>query len=539
MTFERLGRVLLAVVLMFSGLRWLPTRTAHGAIGRLSHKEASLALARRARANAFAAISIDLASSETVRVIVRLNTRYVSEAGLSSTQADAQQARLGSTAEALRLEIGADVDHFRGLTHLPYAIAVVDAGGLARLAASSRVAGVQADRPDTVQLDASGGLIGASGAGGAHALGYTGSGYAVAILDTGVERLHPFFQDRVVAEACFSTTYSGYASSVICPNGTGEQFGPGAAQPCSVDNPDPTGACDHGTHVAGIAAGQSYADMLSDGASSDFDGVAPGADIIAVQVFSRFDSVAVCGSEAATPCYQTYNSDQLRALEWLIDIGAAYNLAAVNMSLGGSTKYLANCDADIRKLAIDALRAAGVATFIAAGNSGFTDGLASPACISSAISVGSVSDGGSGASPADAVSWFSNSAAFLSLWAPGHWIESAVLDGAFGTMAGTSMAAPHAAGAWLVLNQMYPGEDLDTRLARLLSEGVNVTDGRNGVTRPRIFLEAPLATPTPGPTGAGATATPTITPTPTGTAVATLAPQGPTPQPVYLPLLQR
>ena len=51
----------------------------------------------------------------------------------------------------------------------------------------------------------------------------------------------------------------------------------------------PAGECSHGTHVAGIAAGNSGV------SGSPGPGVAPGAGIIAIQVFSRFDSDYYCG----------------------------------------------------------------------------------------------------------------------------------------------------------------------------------------------------------------------------------------------------
>ena len=87
------------------------------------------------------------------------------------------------------------------------------------------------------------------------------------------------------------------------------------------------------TKLAGIAAGSGYAGMVSDGAGAVYDGVAPGADIIAVQVFSRFNSATNCGSLANTPCYLSYTSDQLRGLNWLA--GMAGTFAAVAAAVRG------------------------------------------------------------------------------------------------------------------------------------------------------------------------------------------------------------
>ncbi|PWT83651.1 MAG: hypothetical protein C5B57_06465, partial [Blastocatellia bacterium] len=99
-------------------------------------------------------------------------------------------------------------------------------------------------------------------------VGFDGTGTAIAVLDTGVDRTHPFLADKVVEEACFSSTVEG-ASQTFCPNGQDEQRGMGSAGPC------PLGDCLHGTHVAGIAAGNGTR------AGQPFSGVAKGAQLIA------------------------------------------------------------------------------------------------------------------------------------------------------------------------------------------------------------------------------------------------------------------
>lgn len=92
----------------------------------------------------------------------------------------------------------------------------------------------------------------------------------------------------------------------------------------------------------------------------------------------------------------------------------------------------------MRKAAIDNLRAAGIATVIASGNSGYRDRISVPGCISSAISVGATDN-------ADNVPSFSNIAPFIDLLAPGVYINAAVPNGQ-GVKSGTSMATPHVAG---------------------------------------------------------------------------------------------
>lgn len=486
-------RFALAILLLVSGLGF-PSGPAQARAG-LARKDQSGAQARRERAATFAALRERLQQEGgKIRVIVRLNTDFTPEADLPTAETLDQRATIDRAASSLEAELGAEAEAFESLDRLPIAILVADAQALAALQNSPRVLSIQEDVPEQMQLAESTALIGASGAFGAHAAGYTGAGYSVAILDVGVDKLHPFLSGRVVVEACFSTSYSGsYTTTTLCPNGQAEQHGNDAARPCSVNNLDPLKACDHGTHVAGIAAGHQYATMVSAGnASAIYDGVAPDANIVAVQVFSRMDTASQCGGAAYTPCYLTFPSDQLKALNWLSTVASTYNLASINMSLGGTTKYTANCDSDTRKVGIDNLRAAGVVTFIAAGNSGWTDGVSAPGCISSVVTVGSTRDGGPAATPADSISSFSNSSSLVEMWAPGEWIQSSTLNSQFTLKAGTSMATPHVAGGYLVFKQMYPADSVDTLLSRMYSAGVLVTDPRNGITKPRLALNTSL-----------------------------------------------
>jgi uncharacterized protein (TIGR03437 family) len=166
------------------------------------------------------------------------------------------------------------------------------------------------------------------------------------------------------------------------------------------------------------------------------------------------------------------------------------NIAAANLSLGGG-KFAANCDAAeaASKAAIDNLRSLGIATVVAAGNESYTGSLSAPACISSAISVGSTGDG-SGGTTQDAVSGFSNSASFLNLLAPGELINSSVPGGNFSNFRGTSMATPHVTGAWAALKQKSPNASVSQILMALKDTGSPITDSRNGIARPRIRVDA-------------------------------------------------
>ena len=311
------------------------------------------------------------------------------------------------------------------------------------------------------------------GAPAAQAMGATGAGQSIAVLDTGVDASHPFLAGKVVAQACFSNANGRGSGASLCPGSAGTSLAAGAGLNCQIEG------CGHGTHVAGIAAGRATG-------SISFSGVAPDATIIAVQVFTRFESG--CGS-APAPCVASYTSDQLAALEYIYTLRAQFSIAAVNMSLGSSVRTSA-CDTDSRKDAIDLLRAANIATVVSAGNQGSSTGLSAPACVSSAISVGSTGDGSYGAS-ADRVSSYSNSAAFLSLLAPGQGIQSSV-PGSYAVMSGTSMAAPHVAGAWALLKSQKPGATVSEVLQALRSSAP-ITDTRNNLTTPRIQLEAAVS----------------------------------------------
>src|SRR5438093_529879 len=114
----------------------------------------------------------------------------------------------------------------------------------------------------------------------------------------------------------------------------------------------------------------------------------------------------------------------------------AHNFTVANLSLGGQT-FALNCDNDPLKPIIDSLRAAKIATVIASGNDGSIGEISSPVCISTAVSVGSIGDG-SGDTPLDNVSSFSNHATFLSLLASGDLITSSVPGGGFDSFRGMS-----------------------------------------------------------------------------------------------------
>jgi subtilisin len=399
-------------------------------------------------------------STGSVRVIVGLRLLFTPEGQLSEADAADQVAAIAAARRQLLAALPArGVSVNQTYDHVPYIALTLTANALSALVASGRAASLQIDELARLVDAVSTPLVEGTEA---KTVGRSGFGKVVAILDTGVDKAHPFLAGKVVSEACFSGNGN-------CPNGLTVQIGVGAGVPCTYA----VSACRHGTHVAGIAAGKRYSTMPA----PQFDGVAPEAKLISVQVFSRFTG-ANCAGAGEDPCALSYTSDQIKGLDQVFSLRNSFSIASVNMSLGGG-KSTVNCDADSRKPSIDNLRSVGIATAIASGNNGFTDGVSFPACISTAITVGSTTT-------SDVVSSFSNSSPLVELLAPGSSITSSVPGGGFAVFSGTSMATPHVAGAWAVLKQVSPGASVASVLSALQLTGKPITDSRNGVTKPRI-----------------------------------------------------
>ncbi|MER2583548.1 MAG: S8 family serine peptidase [Candidatus Competibacter sp.] len=275
------------------------------------------------------------------------------------------------------------------------------------------------------------------------AQGGTGANVSVAVLDTGVDYTNAALGSCAVPGGNCKVTYAA-------------DFAPDDSQP------DDDG---HGTNVAAIVAG-----------------VAPGARIVALDVFRKegVDQYA-------------YVSDVLKAIDWVIANKTAYNIVAINLSVGGD-QYTAPCNSDVFATPATNARSAGILTAAAAGNETVKNALGSPACVPAVVSVGAVYSANFGAeywlsctdatTQADQVVCFSNSASFLTLLAPGAEITAAGY-----TYSGTSQATPHVAGAIAVLRAAYPNESLDFTVGRLTSTGVPITD-TNGIAKPRIDLLA-------------------------------------------------
>jgi subtilisin family serine protease len=401
----------------------------------------------------------------TVRVIVSLATTAKPEGDLTAAQRSAQRARIDEKADAV-LETLEDskVDRVKDFEVIPFMAMRVDAEGLEELRASADVTAVSEDRQVSADEGALQGRsdnaslaqwwdLGRTSTQTAWNNGYDGRGKTVAVIDTGVQSNHSWLSGKIVAEGC-------YLSNSRCPNGYWSQTGAGAAAPCTFDT-----LCSHGTHVASTAAG--------------IYGVARSASIMPIQVFYEhpYDG---------TPTYA--ESDLLWAMKHVYDRRNSYSIASVNLSLGDHQGWMGACDDRASSSSFyawaNALRSVGIATVVASGNDGYYNGMNAPACNSNVISVGNTTLDWYGN---DSVNFSSNASAGLTLLAPGTSICGAVTgNGSNCGYTGTSMAAPHVAGAIASLKQLRPGATVTSEITALQQSGVGVYDDWAGITRSRI-----------------------------------------------------
>ena len=338
---------------------------------------------------------------------------------------------------------------------IPGLVGVVTPQGLDSLRRHPDVRAVALDMPVHATLAESAALIRADRVW--NDLGLTGAGVNVGILDSGVDLVHPDLSDDIVAQHCFNR-------GACPPNGTDE--GEGAQ--------DENG---HGTRVAGVITGRG---------STSPRGIAPDAGIVAVRVLD--------GSGSG------WTSDVVAGIDWIVANQADLNVKIINLSLGGG-RYSGVCDTQnantmLYAAAVTAAREAGIITFAASGNSGLTDRMTAPACISGVVSVGSTYDADLGpitwptcadaSTMADQVACFSNSSPTLDLLAPGALIASTGLGGGQASDSGTSISSPHAAAVAALMVQGKPNATPPEIETVLKDTGVPVTDRRNGRVTPRI-----------------------------------------------------
>jgi Ca2+-binding RTX toxin-like protein len=398
-----------------------------------------------------------LAADGSARVIVTARAATKLEADLSSSQLDAQHDAVAASLEGLEATLaGTGSAKVQELQTVPSAVYELTQDGLDALLADPSVASVVLDAEVHSMLDFSTAVIDSDLLNAAGVLGNGSEGGSgrldVAIIDSGVDGGHNAFAGRIVRQACFVTDFS-------CPGGTNASTAAGSGEECTHSSD-----CDHGTHVAGIAAGSFY--------TGGHEGVARGAGIVAIKVAQ--DNPA---SSRWTAQWSSIDA----ALQHVLNLKNSTNpnIVAVNMSIGGSLSG-GICDASLPATAalVNNLLAAGVATVIAAGNDGSNTMVSFPGCVSNAITVSATDN-------ADFPAGFTNSNAVTDFWAPGVSITAPIpTTDNEGPKSGTSMAAPHVAGAFTLLRECVLHTTVASVEASLDATGVNVT--RNGVTRKRI-----------------------------------------------------
>ena len=216
----------------------------------------------------------------------------------------------------------------------------------------------------------------------------------------------------------------------------------------AVDGGDADDCNGHGTHVAGTIGGAS-------------SGVARRATLVSVRVLD-------CGGTGTI-------SDVVAGIDW---VAANHRKPAVaNLSIAGVSSRAVD-DAVAR--AIDA----GVVFVVAAGNEARDACGYSPARAPAAITVGATTR-------ADAVWGLSNQGECVDLFAPGEGIESAwhTADTARSVMSGTSMAAPHVAGAVALRLQQAPHATPASVASALRDDAAHGRIDRLGVGSPDLLLQ--------------------------------------------------
>jgi subtilisin family serine protease len=290
-------------------------------------------------------------------------------------------------------------------------------------------------------------------------LGTAGRGIKIAILDDGIDQRHPFFSPAGFhPPAGFPKGNTAFTSGKVI---AARAFAPRNRQWRNASVPfDPLFSA-HGTHVAGIAAGDH---ATSAGAGRTISGVAPQAFIGNYKVLT----VPSAGHGL------NGNSPEIVAG---IEAAVRDGMDVINLSLGQPE---IDPSRDIVARALDGAADAGVVPVVAAGNDFLELGrgsIASPATSAKAITVGAVGvtrgiphiAGFSAAGPTP-----------LSLRlkpdvsAPGVEVLSSTPTRNFVAFSGTSMAAPHAAGAVALLRQRHPTWTVAQIKSALVLTGVPV-----------------------------------------------------------------
>ena len=316
-------------------------------------------------------------------------------------------------------------------------------------------------------------LIGATALWGS-GLTTAGQGIKIGLVDDGIDQAHPYLDPSGFSyPAGFPKGDTGYTTAKVI---VARAFPSPSTRWKYAGTPfDPTYSY-HATHVAGIAAGD-Y-DTRTDTAGSLISGVAPNAYL------GNYKALTVptkgFGLDGNSP-----------EIAKAIDQAVADGMNVINLSIGEPEVEPRR---DIVVQALNNAAAAGVVPVVAAGNDFDATGLGSvgsPANTTAAITVAASTLGGDGTRPDVIASFSSAGPTPVSLLpkpdvtAPGVDIVSSFPLKDFGALDGTSMAAPHVAGAAALLLQRHPTWSAQEVKSALASTGDPVhRSGASGEVSP-------------------------------------------------------
>lgn len=287
------------------------------------------------------------------------------------------------------------------------------------------------------------------------AMGYTGQGIVIGGQDTGYDWAHPALEGQ------YREPQPGYGRHDYNWHDAIHENNPNTVDgnPCGFDSAEPCDDHGHGTHTMGIAVGD-------DGGVHQI-GVAPGARWIGCrnmeQGWGTPDSYLECFEFFLAP----------------YPVGEGPNAGEPDLAPDVTNNSWTcppeeGCPWEILESAVEAQRAAGILTVAAAGNDGYLGCLSvstPPAIYDDAYTIGATDklDNLAGYSSRGPVKVDGSKRLKPDLVAPGSGILSSVPGGLYGISSGTSMAAPHVAGAAALLWSAIPGlaGDLPTTEAQL------------------------------------------------------------------------
>ena len=311
---------------------------------------------------------------------------------------------------------------------------------------------------------------------------FIGNGQTVVVLDTGVETGHSFLSGKVIsaASACFSSdngsTHTSLCDDVATTEVETEAFGGSSGDNC----PSSLDGCNHGTAMAGIIAG----------ANVGSTGVATSSSIISIKVATQLNDSGQCGGVAS--CVTIFDSDVIRALEYVNSITGSDSIAAVNFGFGSTATYLGtgDCEAAMAatyNTAVADLYSSNIALVAPSGNDGSNNSMSIPSCHSQVFAIAASDTDIAIEAPLAS----SNINADLSYFAPGASVTTSVLNNMFAAGGGTSAASAHFAGAWAVLKSKNSTASIGIISNAFSATGVSLT--RNLVTKKRINITDALA----------------------------------------------